>query len=188
MVTSVQRIFSVFAGLLMLAIALGSTALADTKCEAAGFVKSAGQAYDRAASAGSAAAFANAAARFSDLRSLSFFALGKHRKDLPKSREAEYLKLSRQFIGQVLKDYGSGFRGASLVITECKSSGGNLQVSARTSGGTKVIFRIARTGGGYTVKDINMRGVWLVQQMRSTFVGTITRTGSIDGLFKYLRS
>ena len=74
MVTSVQRIFSVFAGLLMLAIALGSTALADTKCEAAGFVKSAGQAYDRAASAGSAAAFANAAARFSDLRSLSFFA------------------------------------------------------------------------------------------------------------------
>ena len=66
MVTSVQRIFSVFAGLLMLAIALGSTALADTKCEAAGFVKSAGQAYDRAASAGSAAAFANAAARFSE--------------------------------------------------------------------------------------------------------------------------
>ena len=61
-------------------------------------------------------------------------------------------------------------------------------MSARTSGGTKVVFRIARTGGGYTVKDINMRGVWLVQQMRSTFVGTITRTGSIDGLFKYLRS
>ena len=188
MVIVVQRILSVFACLLMLAIALGGTALAETKCEAAGFVKSAAHAYDRAASSGSASAFASAAARFSDLRSLSLFALGKYRKDLPKSREAEFLALSRQFVGQVLKDHGRGFRGASLVITDCKSSGGNLQVSARTSGGTKIIFRLARAGGGFTVKDINMRGVWLVQQMRSTFVGTITRTGSIDGLFKYLKS
>ena len=59
---------------------------------------------------------------------------------------------------------------------------------ARTSGGTKVIFRLARAGGGYTVKDINMRGVWLAQQMRSTFVGTINRAGSIDALFDYLGS
>jgi ABC-type transporter MlaC component len=61
-------------------------------------------------------------------------------------------------------------------------------VSARTSSGTKIIFRLARAGGGFTVKDINMRGVWLAQQLRSTFVGTINRTGSIDGLFKYLKS
>jgi len=188
MMIFVQRLLSIFAALLMLAAAVADSARAEPKCEAASFVKSAGHAYDRAASSGSASAFATAAARFSDLRSLSFFALGKHRKDLPKAREAEYLTLSRQFIGQVLKDYGSGFRGASLVITDCKSSGGNLVVSARTSGGTKVIFRLARAGGGYTVKDINMRGVWLVQQLRSTFVGTITRTGSIEGLFKYLKS
>ena len=32
-----------------------------------------------------------------------------------------------------------------------------------------------------------MQGVWLAQQMRSTFVGTISRTGSIDGLFDYLK-
>ena len=61
-------------------------------------------------------------------------------------------------------------------------------VNARTSGGTKVIFRLARAGGSYTVKDVNMKGVWLVQQMRSTFVGTINRTGSIDGLFRYLKN
>ena len=159
-----------------------------SKCDAAGFVHSAGEAYDRAASSGSAAAFANAAARYSDIRSLSLFALGRYRKDLPKSREAEYLKLARQFIGETLRDHGSGFRGASLQITDCKTSGGNVVVSARTSGGTKVIFRLARAGGSYTVKDINMQGIWLAQQMRSTFVGTISRTGSIDGLFSYLKS
>ena len=110
--------------------------------------------------------------------------LGRYRKDLPKAREAEYLRLARQFIGETLKDHGSGFRGANLQITECKTSGGNVVVSARTSSGTKVIFRLAKRGGGYSVQDVNMKGVWLAQQMRSTFVGTITPTGTIDGLFK----
>ena len=185
---SLRRVVFALTCLLMLAFALGETAKADTKCEAAGFVRSAGEAYDRAASSGSAAAFASAAARYSDLRSLSLFALGRYRKDLPKAKEAEYLRLARQFIGETLKDHGSGFRGATLKIIDCKSSGGNVVVSARTSGGTKVVFRLARAGGSYTVKDINMQGIWLAQQMRSTFVGTISRTGSIDGLLKYLRS
>jgi ABC-type transporter MlaC component len=188
MVISVRHILSALAAVLLLVSVMGSGAVAETKCDAEGFVRSAGQAYDRAASSGSAAAFATAAARFSDLRSLSLFALGRYRKDLPKAREAEYLRLARQFIGETLKDHGSGFRGASLQIVDCKSSGGNTVVSARTSGGTKVVFRLGRAGGGYTVKDINMQGIWLAQQMRSTFVGTISRTGSIDGLFSYLKS
>lgn len=171
----------------MFAFAQGDAARADTKCAAASFVRSAGQAYDRAASSGSAAAFASAAARYSDMRSLSLFALGRYRKDLTKAQEGEYLRLARQFIGETLKEHGSGFRGSSLEIIDCKTSGGNVVVSARTSSGTRVVFRLARAGGGYTVKDINMQGIWLAQQMRSTFVGTISRTGSIEGLLKYLR-
>jgi ABC-type transporter MlaC component len=182
-----HRILVAVTALLVLAFAAGENAFAETKCEAAGFVRSASAAYDRAASSGSAAAFASAASRFTDIRSISLFALGRYRKDLPKAKEAEYLRLARQFIGETLKDHGSGFRGASLQITECKSSGGSVVVSTRTSSGTKVVFRLARTGGSYTVKDVNMKGVWLAQQMRSKFVGTISRTGSIDGLLDYLR-
>lgn len=169
-----------------MAIAAIGPAAAD-KCPAASFVQSAGQAYDRAASSASPTAFASAAARYSDLRALSMFALGRYRKDLPKNREAEYLELTRQFIGRTLKKHGGGFRGTTLTITDCVNSGGGLIVLARTSSGSKVVFRLARAGGGYTVKDVNMRGVWLAQQMRSTFVGTIARTGSIDGLLAYLR-
>ncbi len=186
MVIPLRNLLAAFAAIVMLTFATAQGAWADRSCEAASFVHRAGDAYDRAASSGSAAAFANAAARFSDIRSISLFALGRYRKDLPKNREAEYIRLTRQFIGDMLKDYGSGFRGGDLEITECTSSGGNVVVTARTTGGTKVIFRLARAGGSYTVKDLNMKGVWLAQQMRSTFVGTITRTGSIDGLFKYL--
>ena len=188
MVKSLHRFFVVLSLFVLLALGMGNPAFAETRCEAAGFVRSAGQAYDRAARSGSAAAFASAAARYSDIRSISLFALGRYRKDLPKAKEAEYLRLARQFIGETLKDHGSGFRGANLQIVDCKSSGGNVVVSTRTSGGTKVVFRLARAGGSYTVRDVNMQGIWLAQQMRSTFVGTISRTGSIDGLLDYLRS
>lgn len=188
MLVSLRPLFSALAGFVMLALAVGGAAHANKPCEAADFVRSAGRSYDRAASSGSASAFASAAARYSDLRALSLFALGRYRKDLPKSREAEYLALARQFIGETLKTHGSGFSGSSLTIVSCQHSGANLVVAALTSGGTRIIFRLARAGGGFTVKDVNMKGVWLVQQMRSTFVGTISRTGSIDGLFDYLKS
>jgi phospholipid transport system substrate-binding protein len=188
MSVSLRSWCSTIAVILTLALLMGGAATAQAKCEADRFVQSVGEAYDRAASTGSASAFASAAARYSDLRALSLFALGRYRKELPKAREAEFLKLTRDFIGETLKTHGSGFAGTSLKIIECKEAGGNLVVTARTSGGARVIFRLARAGGGFTVRDVNMKGVWLVQQMRSTFVGTINRTGSIDGLFKYLKS
>lgn len=184
-VPALRNFFAALSALFMMSLTLAGPAMAE-KCPAAPFVQSAGEAYDRAASSGSPTAFANAAARYSDLRSLSMFALGRYRKDLPKNREAEYLNLTRQFIGRTLKKHGSGFRGTTLTITDCANSGDGLLVSARTSAGSKVVFRLARAGGGYTVKDVNMKGVWLAQQMRSTFVGTIDRTGSIDGLLAYL--
>lgn len=162
-----------------------STIAVAASCPAEGFVKSAGEAYDRAASSGSAAAFASAADRFSDLRALSLFALGQYRKDLPKSREAEYLTLTRQFIGNTLKKHGGGLKGGDLEVLECDTQGGGLVVTTRSAAGKKIVFRLAKAGGGYTVKDVNMQGIWLAQQMRSKFTGTVSRSG-IDGLFAYL--
>ncbi|MCA3560443.1 MAG: ABC transporter substrate-binding protein [Aestuariivirga sp.] len=156
-------------------------------CPAESFVRNAGQAYDRAAAAGSPSAFASAAARYSDLRALSLFALGKYRNDLPKSREAEYLSLTRRFIGETLKEYGQGLSGGIADILDCDSAGGVLTVTARSASGKKIVFRLAKAGGGYTVKDVNMQGIWLAQQMRSKFTATISRKG-IDGLFAYLGS
>jgi phospholipid transport system substrate-binding protein len=157
-------------------------------CPAAGFVQRAGQAYDRAGGSKPPAAFASATSRLTDLRELSLFALGRYRKQLPKAREQEYLALTRAFIGTFMLENGKGFRASDLAITGCAPSGGGYIVHASLSTGGKVIFRVARTGGGYTIKDVNMKGIWLAQQLRSTFVGTISRTGSIDGLFSYLKS
>ena len=70
-------------------------------------------------------------------------------------------------------------------MLDCTSSGGGLMVTTRSASGKKIVFRLAKAGGGYTVKDVNMSGVWLAQQMRSKFTGTISRSG-MDGLFSYL--
>jgi len=182
-VIPVRPIFAALIAIAFTTLGMQSSAFADT-CPAEGFVKRAGQAYDRAASAGSAAAFAHAAGQFSDLRQLSLFALGQYRKDLPKAREAEYLRLTRNFIGNTLKKHGGGL-GGNLDVVDCASSGGGLVVTARSAAGRKIVFRLAKAGGGYTVNDVNMQGIWLAQQMRSKFTGTVSRSG-IDGLFAYL--
>ena len=184
MVIPVRRLLAALTTIAFMTLGTMGAAEAGT-CPAEGFVKSAGQAYDRAAAAGSSSAFASAADRFSDLRSLSFFALGQYRKDLPKSRESEYLKLTRKFIGDTLQKHGSGLRGGNLEVLDCDPSGGGLVVTTRSATGKKIVFRLSKAGGGYTVKDVNMQGIWLAQQMRSKFTGTVSRKG-IDGLFAYL--
>jgi ABC-type transporter MlaC component len=171
----------------MMIVLFAAQPQAAVSCPVASFVQSAGNAYDSAARNGSPAAFASAAGRYTDLRALSFFALGRYRKDLPKSREAEYLALTRKFIGEFMQDYGKGFRASELTITGCKVSGSSYVVNGKLSTGGSVIFRVSKSGRR-TITDINMKGIWLAQQLRSTFVGTISRTGSIDGLFKYLKS
>jgi ABC-type transporter MlaC component len=172
-----------------LIIAAAPSAWSAPACPAASYVKGAGQAYDRAARAGSATAFASAASRYTDMNALSLFALGRYRGALPKNRQSEYFALTRKFMGGFMLEYGSGFEASTLEITDCKVSGGNIVVNAKLSNGGKVVFRVAKSGGGFTIKDMNMKGIWLAQQMRSTFVGTLNRTnGDFDALFNYLKS
>ena len=95
------RIHLLFA---LLALVLGLTApaaAAAPKCEAAAYVKSAGEAYDRAAGSRSPSVFANAASRYTDLRALSLFALGRYRKELPPAgsfsgKRSEYLLVNTE--------------------------------------------------------------------------------------------
>ena len=86
---------------MVLALFTGAT-LAQADCPAEGFVLSAGNAFLAAARNGSPAAFTSAAARFADLRSIAMFALGPHRKSLPKAKEAEYVALARAYILQAI--------------------------------------------------------------------------------------
>lgn len=158
-------------------------------CPAESFIVSAGRTYDQAARSGGAAAFANGVARYSDMRSIALFALGRYRKQLPKNREGEYVALTKKFMGEFMLEYGKDFRVGTLQVQDCSGPPSNMLIIAKTVDGDKVSFRVAKSGGGWQVRDMNVSGIWLVQQLRSTFVGTISRgNGDIDELFKYLKS
>ena len=176
---------------LLVAVALLTFSLpgnAAIKCDAASFVIGAGKTYDQAARIGSAAALANGIDRYSDMRSFAMFALGRYRGKLPKSREAEFVRLTKTFMGKFMQKNGKNFRVGTLNVVGCSGSGSNITVNARTAAGASVSFRLAKTGSGYIVRDMRANSIWLVQQMRSTFVGTINRNnGDIDALFSYLK-
>jgi hypothetical protein len=158
---------------------LASNSLASAACPSEGLVMGAGKAFTAAARSGSAGAFLSAASRFTDTRGIALSALGPHRKKLTKAQEAEYVRLAQGFMGEFMSKYAGRFNAAGLKITTCS---GNLVTA--TAGGKKIVFRVA----GGRLQDINVSSVWLVGQMRSTFVGVLNRNnGDINALFKYLR-
>ena len=173
--------------ILLLGVCLSSaTALA--ACPASTFIANAGNAFMGAARVHSASAFSGVTDRYTDLRGISMFALGPHRRLLSKSREAEYLMLTRGFIGRFMVRYSSRFSGSGMTIKDCVGPSNALTVSTRLSNGKKIIFKLHRSKRGFLVRDVNVSSVWLAQQMRSTFVGVINRNGGdIDALFAYLR-
>lgn len=173
--------------ILVLAAALAGLATPSFagKCAAEEFVTSAGNAFMSAAAAGSPQAFTRAASRYADLRSIALFALGPHRKSLPKSREAEYIALSKAYMGRFMSKHASKFAGSGLKVISCS---GNT-VNASIGGGKKLIFRLSGGRHGYRVQDVNASSIWLAGQMRTTFVGVLNRNhGDINALISYLRS
>ncbi|MFO1033430.1 MAG: ABC transporter substrate-binding protein [Hyphomicrobiales bacterium] len=169
------------------ALAFSATAVSPAmaaNCPAEGFVKSAGSAFVSAANSGSPQAFVNAASRFSDLRGVAMFALGYHRKEMPKALEAEYVRLARDFMGRKMAKYAGRISGANLTVTTCS---GNT-VTAVTSSGNKLVFRLSGGPGSYRVQDVNVSSIWLAGQMRSTFAGVMNRNnGGVPALMAYLR-
>ncbi len=165
-------------------IALASANASRAGCEAEGFVNSAGNAFLSAARRGTAQAFASAASRYADLRGIALFALGPHRKSLPRSLEAEYVALARTYMGGFMAKHAERFSGTGFKVVGC--SGNTL--NARTESGSRLMFRVTKSSGGYRVQDVNVSSIWLAGQMRSAFVGVINRNnGDINALMKYLR-
>ena len=158
-------------------------------CVASSFINNAGNAFLGAARRQSASAFSGVASRYTDLHGIAMFALGPHRKLVGKAREAEYISLTRGFIGRFMARNSSQFAGSGLSIIDCAGVKNALTVNTKLSNGKRIVFKLYKTRRGFLVRDVNVSSVWLAQQLRSTFVGVIRRNnGNINALFIYLRS
>jgi hypothetical protein len=160
-----RRVFAFFAGLTVLST-MPLAAQAAGNCPAGSFVLNAGQAFAGAARKGSASAFIGAASRYA------------------RADEGEYVRLAQSFMGRFMARYASNFNVSGLKVTTCSA---NI-VTATSSGGKKVIFRVGKGRGGYRVQDVNVSSIWLAGQMRSKFVSVLNRNnGDISALLKFLR-
>jgi ABC-type transporter MlaC component len=178
-----KHVLALLGGLTVLS-ALPATLQAASNCPAGSFVLNAGQAFAAASRSGSASAFIGAASRYADTRSIALSALGIHRKKLSRADEGEYVRLAQAFMGRFMARHASKFNVSGLKVTTCSA---NI-VSATSSGGKKVIFRVGKGRGGYRVQDVNVSSIWLAGQMRTTFVGVLnSNNGDIRALMKYLR-
>jgi ABC-type transporter MlaC component len=169
-------------------LALSSLPAAALDCPATGYITNAANALIGAARSGSPAAISSTVARYSDMRGIALFALGPYRSKLPPSRQAEYVRLTKSFIGRFMASYSDEFRSSGFTPVTCSASGSNVIVNGKLSGGQKVILRLAKSRSGYRVLDMNVSSVWLAQQLRSKFVSVIRKNGNdVDALFDFLR-
>ena len=179
---SAFRPIRILAAAAMLRSVMGITAPPSraATCPAAGAVMNAGNAFIDAAQSGSAGAFSSALGRYTDVRGAALFALGQYRRDLPRGRQREYLSGAQTFMARFLLEYSRPFRSSrDFVIDSCR---GNL-VETSFEGRSRMVWRVS----GARISDVQVSGVWLALQLRSTFTGIIRRNnGDVEALLDYL--
>ena len=168
----------------MLAFTINVTTVEAATCAAGKTAERAGNAFVKAARSRSSSAFARALRSHADMRAISLFALGKHRRKLPKSSEREYVKLTSRYVASTLASFSKKFRASSVEAVRCR--GKTVETKLNQLGGRppqKVLFRIK----GGKVSDVNVQNVWLGQVLRSNFSSIMKRGGNkISALFAHL--
>ncbi|MGE0007660.1 MAG: ABC transporter substrate-binding protein [Parvibaculaceae bacterium] len=174
--------FRLLAATLALAVALAFSTSPSraASCPAAGAVNNAASAFMNAARSGSAAAFSSALARHADVRGAALSALGQYRRELPRSRQREYVDHAHAFMARFLLENSRPFRGSrDLRIESCR---GNL-VETSLAGRSRMVWRVSDG----RIRDVRVGGVWLALQLRSKFTGIIRRhNGRVEALLDYL--
>ncbi len=156
-----------------------------TACAGSKIAESAGSAMIKAAQAGSASGFSGALNKYADMNAIALFALGKHRKELPAARRAEFVSLTTSFVSRRFNDYRLKFRADRIVPMTCNGNTVRTQLIFLGNKGPQVV--LWRMSGG-KIADVNVQGVWLGQLLRTNFDKVLS--GNPDGitaLFAHLK-
>jgi len=118
-------------------------------------------------------------------------AVGRGWRDAsPEQRQA----LTREFRALLVRTYAGAVSTAKDYQVQMKpfrADANETDVTVRTQAvpargdPIQLDYRLEKTGNGWKIYDVNVLGVWLVENYRNTFAGEINR-GGIDGLIKSL--
>jgi len=112
------------------------------------------------------------------------------REASPEQRQA----LTREFRSLLVRTYAGAVSAAKDYQVQMKpfrADPGETDVTVRTQAvpargdPIQLDYRVEKTAAGWKIYDVNVLGVWLVENYRNTFAGEISRSG-IDGLIKSL--
>lgn len=130
-----------------------------------------------------------------DMKKIAGFALGQYARLPTPEQKAEYLKLVHQFVVKVYVTRLSDYNNEKLVITSAKPKGSNQAIVESQINFTngrepvKVTWWLVKgADGGYKIFDVNVVGIWLAQEQRSSFTSVIANHGDkFDALLNHLR-
>jgi phospholipid transport system substrate-binding protein len=132
--------------------------------------------------------------RYSNVSSVATFSLGKYARELPATRRAEYNRLVEDFTARLFAAYAGSFAGHQVeVLRSNPRTATDVVVDSRivfpdNRSPSPVKWLVSKRGGGYTVYDVNVQGVWLSLYIRSKFVSILKQSnGDFDALFAFLR-
>ncbi len=153
-------------------------------CAAGNVALKAGKAFVSAARNRSSSQFASALRSHTNMKRIALFALGKYRKNLPKSKQSQYVNLTSRYIARTLASFSKKFRASSVEVVRCR--GKTVVSRLKQLGGRppqKVLWKIS----GSRVNDVNVQNVWLAQLLRSNFVSVMKKGGgNINVLLAHL--
>jgi phospholipid transport system substrate-binding protein len=132
--------------------------------------------------------------RYSNVSSVASFSLGKYARELPARRRPEFNRLVEDFTARLFAAYAGSFAGHQIeVLRSSPRTANDIVVDSRivfadNRNPSPVKWLVSKRGGGYTVYDVNVQGVWLSLYIRSKFVSILKQNnGDFDALFAFLR-
>jgi phospholipid transport system substrate-binding protein len=137
--------------------------------------------------------FASLLNRYVSLQSIASFALGPYQKKLPAGDKAEFFTLFNNYAAALFVYYVQDFQGNDLKIISNKKDGNYTTIDSaivlKSGGLQKIKWRLASSGGGYRVSDINIKGVWLTIATKDRFRKVLNGSkGDFNALFAELKA
>jgi phospholipid transport system substrate-binding protein len=130
-----------------------------------------------------------------DMPKIAGFALGQYIRLPTPEQKTEYLGLVRDFVVKVYVTRLSDYHNEKLVITGSKAKGDNQAIVDSQINFTngrepvKVTWWLVKDGSGaYKIFDVNVVGIWLAQEQRSSFTSVIANHGGdFNALLEHLK-
>lgn len=142
------------------------------------------------------AAFGKMLDENADMQKIAAFALGQYVRLPTQEQKAEYLDLVRNFVVKVYVTRLSDYHNEKLIVTGSQPKGSNQAIVNSqinfTNGREPVTvtwWLIKNPSGSYKIFDVNVVGIWLAQEQRSTFTSVIANhNGKFSFLLDHLKS